>query len=190
MAERRKPPTRTNNEMLRGRRLLLRVPEPSDVDLLYRWENDTTIWRVSNTITPYSRHQIEQFVLDNRGDIFATRQLRLMIDHHLITPSVSIGAIDLFDFDPLHRRAGVGILISKAYRSQGHAREALEIMLQYTFEVLKLHQVWCNISTHNANSIALFEKAGFEKCGMRSQWINSDDGWEDEFMYQLLNPND
>ena len=52
----------TQNDILKGKRLLLRAVEPSDIDLLYQWENDPLIWKVSNTITPYSRFQIEEYV--------------------------------------------------------------------------------------------------------------------------------
>ena len=65
-----------------GPNLLLRAPEPSDIDIIFRWENDTTIWHLGNTLAPYSRFAIEQFVLNTDNDIFAAKQLRLMIDWH------------------------------------------------------------------------------------------------------------
>ena len=33
----------------------LRALDPTDLDLLYIWENDTSLWDVGNSITPFSR---------------------------------------------------------------------------------------------------------------------------------------
>ena len=100
-----------------GPNLLLRAPEPADIDILFGWENDMRIWHLGNTLAPYSRFAIEQFVLNTDNDIFATKQLRLMIDWHTSeTGLITIGSIDLFDFDPFHKRAGIGILIDEPYR--------------------------------------------------------------------------
>ncbi len=77
-----------------------------------------------------------------------------------------MGAIDLFDFDPHHRRAGVGVLIAdQSDRGKGYAAEALETLVIYGFEVLGLHQLWCNIAASNQASIQLFTSAGFTLVG-------------------------
>ena len=52
--------------ILTGKTLKLRALELSDVDLLYKWENNTSIWNVSNTLVPFSRESIEQFVTYER----------------------------------------------------------------------------------------------------------------------------
>ena len=170
-----------------GPNLLLRAPEPSDVDIIFRWENDTRIWHLSNTITPFSRFAIEQFVLNTTNDIYETKQLRLMIDWHTAIPEIStIGSIDLFDFDPFHKRAGIGILIGEQYRRNGFATEALELLLEYCFKTLRLHQVFCNIEKVNEDSIHLFTKAGFTQCGHKKDWLLRDGIWSDELMFQLM----
>jgi len=175
------------NNLLTGPSLILRAVEPSDVDLLLAWENDTSVWKVSNTATPFSRFEIEEYVLNAKRDIFSARQLRLMIE----LPdgqgsSEAIGTIDLFEFDPVHLRAGVGIMIAKEFREQGHALEALKILLRYAIESLHLHQLFCNISSDNYISIKLFESLGFIRCGEKKEWTNNGDRWLDEFMYQLI----
>ena len=104
-------------EILKSKRLQLRAVEPSDIDLLYKWENDPAVWRVSNTLSPYSRFQIEEYVMSARNDIYLNRQLRLMIvGLRGNIKGKAIGAIDLFDFDPLNLRAGAGILVGQEFR--------------------------------------------------------------------------
>jgi len=174
-------------EYLRNEILLLRPPEPEDLDCLYRWENDPEIWLLSGTLVPFSRHMLRIYLESAGKDLYEQKQLRLMIE----APGQErpLGAIDLFDFDPYHRRAGVGILIAeKSERRKGHAREALNLLMAYCFSHLGLHQLWCNIAPANEASLKLFSAAGFILCGKKEQWIFNGRGFEDEWLLQALNP--
>lgn len=176
------------NNTLTGIHIKLRALEPGDVDLLYSWENDPSIWKVSNTLTPFSRFQIEEYVLNAQNDIFAARQLRLMIDLTKVgLGENSVGTIDLFEFDPSHARAGVGIMIREPYRAKGYAIEAMNLFIRYTFHTLHLHQLYCNISPDNIASLNLFEKLGFVKCGIKKDWIRDGQQWHEEWILQLIN---
>jgi len=176
-----------HSEIFKGKRLQLRAVEPSDIDLLYEWENDPSIWKVSNTLSPYSRFQIEEYVMNVQNDIYASRQLRLMIVGHSGEISGKhIGAIDLFDFDPFNLRAGIGILVREEYRRNGFAAEALELLIRYAFDTLNLRQLYSNITPINTSSISLFEKYGFERCGIKKDWIRTGNRWMEEWMFQLV----
>jgi diamine N-acetyltransferase len=175
------------NEILKGKRLHLRAVEPTDIDLLYQWENDPSIWKVSNTVSPYSRFQIEEYVMNVQNDIYSSKQLRLMIvGQSGDIRGKAIGAIDLFDFDPFHFRAGIGILVREEFRGNGYAAEALELLIHYAFETLNLRQLYSNITPINTSSISLFEKYGFERCGIKKDWIRTGNSWMEEWMYQLI----
>ncbi|MFZ4521805.1 MAG: GNAT family N-acetyltransferase [Bacteroidales bacterium] len=174
-------------EVLIGQFVRLRAVEPGDVDVLYTWENDSSVWQVSNTLTPFSRFQVEEYVLNSQQDIFASRQLRLMIvPVESAMQEQPVGTIDLFDFDPVHRRAGVGILIRGPYREKGYAQDAMEILIRYSFGTLRLHQLYCNISPDNTPSLHLFGKLGFEQCGVKKEWFSDGLSWKDEWMFQLI----
>jgi diamine N-acetyltransferase len=175
------------NEILKGKRLYLRAVEPSDIDLLYQWENDPSIWKVSNTLSPYSRFQIEEYVMNVQNDIYSSKQLRLMIAGQSgDINDKAIGAIDLFDFDPFHLRAGIGILVREEFRGNGYAAEALELLIHYAFEILNLRQLYSNVTPINTSSISLFEKYGFERCGIKKDWIRTGSSWMEEWMFQLI----
>jgi len=180
-----------SEDLLNGPNIRLRALEPGDVDLLYQWENDTSVWKVTNTLAPYSRFQIEEYVLNAQNNIFAARQLRLMImakdGRGGETPA---GAIDLFDFDPFHFRAGVGILILEQFRDKGIGLESMQVMIRYVFGTLNMHQLFCNISPDNEPSLRLFEKLGFARCGIKRGWINDMGTWKDEWMFQLVNDHE
>jgi diamine N-acetyltransferase len=170
---------------MKGKNLSLRAPEPADIDLLYLWENDTSIWHLSNTVNPFSRHILEEYILNAQQDIYTAKQLRLMIS--LIKTGETIGCIDLFDFDPINMRAGIGILITEKYRNKGYATEALSILIKYAFLTLNLHQLYCNITADNKESMKLFEKHNFKIIGLKKEWIHFNSNWIDEHMLQLLN---
>lgn len=166
--------------------ILLRSLEPEDLDFLYSCENDTTIWKVSNTLTPYSRFVLKQYLANAQLDIYTNKQLRLIIAK-TENPQNAIGAVDLFDFDPFHQRAGIGILILQSEeRNQGYATHALKLLIDYCFSHLHLHQLYANIGASNCASIQLFEKTGFAKAGTKAMWNNTGFGWEDEHIYQLI----
>ena len=169
--------------------IALRAVEPEDLELLYLWENDRTVWHVSNTLVPFSRYQLKRYIESDPGDIHAHRQLRLMIDC-CEAEKRTVGSVDLFDFDSLHQRAGIGILIaSAADRQHGYAYEALLQMMEYCRSTLFLHQLYANIAASNTASLKLFTKAGFKVTGTKIDWQRTETGWEDELLLQLIIDN-
>jgi diamine N-acetyltransferase len=171
---------------LENQSISLRAPELEDLDLLVIWENDPSIWQVSGTLTPFSRYILKQYLEHAGKDIYEVKQLRLMIQ--LKSNHRPVGAVDLFNFDPHHHRAGIGILIAEpSDRRQGYAREALETVIAYCFDVLHLHQIYCNIAAGNSASIKLFEEAGFIESGRKKEWLFDGSKYEDELLFQRVN---
>jgi diamine N-acetyltransferase len=166
-------------------KISLRALEPEDLELLYEWENNDSYWVISNTVTPFSKFTLKRYLKHSHKNIYETGQLRLMIE--LIGEKKTIGAIDLFDFDPFHKRAGIGILIAdETQRRKGYASMALKCLIQYCFTTLQLHQLYCNILANNTESIDLFEKLGFVRIGIKIEWVQTADGYLDEYMFQLI----
>jgi diamine N-acetyltransferase len=170
---------------LENNRLKLRAPEPEDLMFLYENENNSELWHVSATIAPYSQYVLKEYLKNAGRDIFEAKELRLMIDEK--SSKSTIGMIDLFDFDPLHRRAGVGIMLIETNRGKGYASEALQLLIDYSFNLLKLKQLYCNIISEQKDSIGLFESKGFSKTGVKKAWINDPEGFKDVLFFQLIN---
>lgn len=169
-------------------KIILRALEPEDLELLYEWENNDSYWMISNTVTPFSKFTLKRYLKHSHKNIYETGQLRLMID--IIAEKKTIGTIDIFDFDPFHKRAGIGILIAdENQRRKGYASMALKCLIQYCFTTLQLHQLYCNILANNSESIELFEKLGFVRVGIKKEWIKTADGYLDEHMFQLIKNN-
>lgn len=176
---------------LQSSNIRLRALEPSDVDLLYSWENNMEIWSVSNTLTPFSKYILKKYIESSHQDIYEAKQLRLIIEAKNQSSLMfhPVGAIDLFDFDPYHLRAGIGILIHDSEeRNKGYATEALKLLIKYSFETLQLHQLFCNIAASNIPSLQIFQRMGFKVIGIKEHWLKKSIGWEDELMLQMINP--
>lgn len=166
----------------------LRALEPEDLELLYTWENNISYWIISNTVVPFSKFTLKRYLKNSHKNIYETGQLRLMIDH--IPDNITIGTIDIFDFDQFHKRAGIGILIANEdYRRKGYASMALKCLVDYCFSTLQLHQLYCNILANNCESIDLFKKIGFVQSGIKKDWVKTTEGYLDEYLFQLINPN-
>lgn len=170
--------------MLRNDKIFLRAVEPSDIESLYAWENDTTVWHVSNTLIPFSKHHLETYV-NSVHDIFVQKQFRFIICES--ATNTPVGCLDFYDYDPLHARVGIGILVDAAYRKQGFATLAIELGLTYVFATWRVHQVFCTIPEDNEESIRLFRQAGFVLCGTRKDWLNTPNGYISEHLFQYIN---
>ncbi len=172
---------------LLGTNLFLRALEPEDLEFIYHIENDESIWHVSNTQTPYSKFLIRQYLENAHQDIFEAKQLRLAIC--IKNTSEAVGLIDLFDFDPVNHRAGIGIVIqNETNRGNGIGKEALGLLIDYSFKQLQLHQLYANIGVDNEPSLNLFATFGFQKIGVKKDWIFNDNSFHDEAIFQLVNP--
>lgn len=169
---------------LKGEHIYLRALESQDLDFLYQLENDTSVWEVSGTLAPYSKKVLQLYLDNAHRDIYEVKQLRLCICD---MSNNKIGLIDIFDFDPKHLRAGVGIVvISEKNRNKGVGEEALDLVINYTFSTLNLHQLYANIIETNMPSIRLFEKKGFEKVGVKKDWLLTNGEFKNEILYQKI----
>jgi len=162
----------------------LRIAEPNDADLVYRWENDMEVWRDSETRVPYSMRQIESFLLNN-NDLVSEKQLRIIIED--AKNNTAVGCIDIYDYDEFNSRAGIGVLIDKKYRGKGYAKNAIKLISDYCFNTLLLNQIYALVLASNLNSVLLFESLGFERCGVKKQWYKTSEGFIDQIEYQYFN---
>lgn len=167
---------------LKSKNIVLRALEPEDLEFLFQTENDTSFWEVSNTQAPFSKYILTQYLANAHQDIYEAKQLRLIIEHK----NKAIGMIDLFNFEPQHHRAGIGIIIVKNEQNKGLADEALKLFLNFAFKTFQLHQIYANITTDNIASIKLFTKNNFKLVGVKKDWVYTSNGYKDEGLYQLI----
>ena len=170
--------------MLSDNLVRLRALEAEDLDMLYLWENDTSLWKHGGNIAPFSRKLLADYIDTYDGDIFKALQLRFMIVS--VDTDTPVGMIDLYDFDAVNRRAGVGIMIDPANQSRGFVKSALELLCRYCYVRLGMHQLYALVAIDNSPSIALFQGCGFRTCGRIRSWLRQGESYTDAYMMQRL----
>ncbi len=169
---------------MQGEHIYLRAIEPEDLEFIHEIENDHAFWDISNTIVPYSKFVIKQYIEHSHKDIYEVKQLRLVICNY---QDEAIGMIDLFDFDFKNKRAGIGILIKEeTNRQKGFGHDALRLLIAYCKSQLGLHQLYCNISEGNNLSLKLFKNEGFEIIGLKKDWNYINGAFKNEYLLQIL----
>lgn len=169
---------------LKGEKIYLRALESTDIDFLYELENNMSFWHLSDTQTPFSKFILKTYIDNSHLDIYEAKQLRLVICNLNDEP---IGLVDLFDFDIRNRRAGIGIIIYNASdRNKGFGTEAIQLMLNYGFSHLQLHQIYANVLEDNSVSLKLFKSFGFEIVGLKKQWIKVGEIYKDQYLLQKI----
>jgi len=97
-----------------------------------------------------------------------------------------IGKCILFQFSQDNHRAEIGYILNREYWRQGLMHQALEAVIDFAFDTLKLHRIEADVDTDNAGSLGLLEKFGFKREGLfRERWFVYNE-WQDSVMLGLL----
>ncbi len=161
----------------------LRLLESSDLEFLERIENDRCLWKYSNTTEPYSHEVLKIYIQNAKQDIVEAGQQRFVIAD---SDSNKLGLIDLFDYEPKHARAAVGVVIVEEYRGRGYAKEALQLLEEKAIQKLNLHQLYAEVSIENTSSRALFKAAGYIETAVKKDWSYYENQFHDEIIVQKL----
>lgn len=170
--------------LLENEKICLRALEPEDLELLYRWENNSELWSLGNTLSPYSRYILKEYIAESHRDIYDVKQLRLMIE--LRSTGAAIGMVDLYDLEVHHQRAGIGIFLDPVYQGNGLATEAVTLLVEYAYSLLQLHQLYAHVPVKNESSKALFTRCGFTITGILFDWIAIEGEYSDVIVMQRI----
>ena len=145
---------------MNGKNIRLRAIEPEDLDILYEIENDRRLWDVGATNVPYSRYSLHNYIASQTNDIFADRQLRLMIENE---DGQTIGIVDLMNFDPQHQRVEIGIVVMTPWRRKGYAKEAARAVRDWVFRNTDYDTVYSYMKYTNIGSYSTAMANGMKK---------------------------
>lgn len=166
--------------------IILRAPEPEDLDLLYLLEAEEGSLHGGINTAPVSRQQIYEYIKGYNADIFSARELRLCIV--LCETGETVGVIDISDYNPRDRRGFIGIAVSASFRRRGIGKAALRLLCNYAATEIGIHQLAALVTVDNDASRKLFEGKGFKTCGRLRSWVRTGKQYTDALIYQLLFP--
>ena len=129
--------------------------------------------------------------MGEEGASLSSGSLRLYAipNSSLLIPNSAIGCVDLYNYDPLNKRAAVGIMVTTEYRRQGFALamlKALEMQFSDIHGSTPLRQFYADIAVTNTASLALFKKAGYIECGHFKDWLLVKDKYVDSIRMQKI----
>jgi RimJ/RimL family protein N-acetyltransferase len=132
---------------------------------------------------PYSIEAADKFIKDAQESSPTTR---FCIEKN----GVYVGNIGLHpNVDIYRKNAEVGYFIGEPYWGQGIASQAVKMMVDYGFQVLKMHRIEAGVFDYNIASKKVLENAGFEFEGTAKQSVFKNGSFHDEFKYAILDPS-
>ncbi len=140
---------------VKGENIILRSLEESDLDFLYNIENNKENWKYGSESQYFNRKYLLDYIRKAKTTIKIAKQYRFVITFN----KIPIGLIDLFDY--ISDEANVGIIIKKKYRGKGFGKEALELLVNYSFNILGVKTLFATIEKNNHASIYLFKTCDF-----------------------------
>ena len=161
----------------------LRALELEDLEFLFEIENDRKLWKISYTTLPFSKYHLKKYIKESNRDIFSEKQFRFVIS---LENKFPIGLIDLFDFDPVNHRAGIGIVIKDTHRNNGYGLESIKLIENFSIKNLQIHQLYVNIGIDNKISLDLFKNLGYLEIGIKKEWNYFEGQYTDEVMFQKI----
>lgn len=171
--------------MFRGPNIVLRPRHESDISILHRelYEDvrtrvrtDSSPWRPRpDTDSPF-REKTEASDRD-RVAVFT------VADPETDEP---LGACLLWGIDYFNRNAHIGMSLRPVARGRGLARETVQLLSEYAFEILGLQRLGIETLTDNEAMVRAALGAGFSREGTLRQagWVNG--RWADEAIFGLL----
>lgn len=83
-----------------------------------------------------------------------------------------IGIIRLMSCDHIHGTATLGLFIGeKTHWNQGYGKEAINLILDYGFTILNLHNIMLYVYDFNTHAVELYKKLGFKEMGRRREAV-------------------
>ena len=166
-----------------GKKICLRAMELEDMELLRSTINDPQIERLvggwSFPVSKYEQNKgFENAVIDKTN-------IRLIIES--IADKNVLGMISLMEIDWKNRTASYAIkLKSDAPKQKGIASDSEFTLFRFAFEELQLHRLSSEVIEYNTASIAMTEKCGAKREGVKRSAVYKNGKYHDVICYGVL----
>lgn len=174
---------------LTGDRVMLRPPERGDWEewagmrsesrrFLTPWEPS---WAPDSLSRAAFRRRLQRYAIDWRTDQGYSFFLYRLEDGALV------GGIGLSNVRRGVAETGsLGYWVGERHARKHYMTQALQLMLGFSFQRLKLHRVEAACLPHNAPSRGLLLKSGFREEGYAREYLCIDGRWQDHVLFALL----
>jgi len=147
-----------------GERIYLSPMSTEDIPQYTEWLND-----LRTTINLGFANQV--LSLEKEKEAFADLQKgRYNFAAVRLADNQLLGNCGLFDIDQINGTGTVGLFIGDPVnRSQGYGTEMLQLILDFGFNILNLHNIKLIVHAYNQAGVRCYFKAGFKEIGRRRE---------------------
>lgn len=177
---------------LKTKRLVLRPLRKSDAESIAYNINDLEVSKWLLVVPyPYSIKSAKDWINSNQSSWRKKKKKEYAFGIELKSEGRIIGGIGLHKVNDYSGTAEVGYWIGRDYHRVGYGSEALEKLIDFAFNRLKLRRLEAGVYTGNPSSGKLLEKFGFEREGLKikARKCKADGKIKDEMLYGLLKEN-
>ncbi len=100
--------------------------------------------------------------------------------------NIFIGELGMTLASPKYRMAEIHYSILPEFWGKGFATEAVNKIIDFGFNELKLHRIEAGVATENLASIKVLEKVGMTKEGHKRKILPIRNQWKDNYHYAIL----
>ncbi|WP_456430256.1 GNAT family N-acetyltransferase [Rhodocaloribacter sp.] len=170
---------------LQGERVLLTPLQIENIYTHFAWNNDPELNMLDSELP---------FVEESFGD-FKRRFERLLFQPSMNSQDFEIhaedgkliGVVEISDISDYNRHCSVSLTIGdRAYWGKGYGRDAMKVLLDYCFDVLKMHRITAEAFEYNDAWKRLVEGMGFHKEGTVRDFVFREGRYWDKHLYALL----
>lgn len=162
-----------------GDRVTLNTVEEEDLDALARARNDPDLRVPLGIERPGNREIVEEYFEETISSE-DSYWFAVVVDGELV------GAAILPDVDESHGVADLSYWILPEHQGEGYARDAVDLLLDYAFDELRLNRVQADCYATNDASKGLLESLEFTEEGRFRQAAFLDGQYVDVLRYGLL----
>jgi len=165
-------------------RIKLRPLKAEDCAVSCAWRNDPDVrdfalgYRYPVTTAMEQAWYAKAMAGDNKDVYFAIEDA---------VSSVFIGIVSLVQVDLISANACFGVIIGdKQFQGGGRGRDALNLMLRYGFDMLRLHRIYLYVPAYNERAYSLYSSAGFKVEGVMREHVFLNGRYHDVHVMALL----
>jgi ribosomal-protein-alanine N-acetyltransferase len=171
-------------KFLEGERVILRALAKEDINDMYlQWLNDEEVCRGnSHAVFPNTEEKLLRFYEGQQNQM---SQVVLAIIHK--EDKKHIGNVSLQSINWISRNAEFAILMGdRSYWGRGFGEEAAQLIVNYGFERLNLHRIYCGTFSNNETMKKLAGKLHMKQEGIRREAVYKAGGYLDIYEYGVL----
>lgn len=172
--------------VLETARLILRMPTEADVPTWFKMRSSAENMRYIGRKPATAIEEVKALYDLVIADIIANKHIGWVVAEKS-NPTGFVGMIGFHRIKPEHHRAEVGYMIEKEFQGKGYGKEAVNAIIEYAFQEMKIHSVEADIDKDNVASEQLLKSLGFRKEGHFVESFYYEGNFIDSVIYSKLN---